>query len=109
MNKLFYVFIFCLSSLFPNNNIDIIIEDVISGNIDRQNLKKKYNINEIIKNNLNYSNTIFLQGLIANDGEESIDFFKKYCELNNNSKYHEIAIKKLADYYYSKGSYPWNH
>jgi len=105
MNNLFCVFMFCVSFLLSNNKIDMMIEDIMLGNMDRKYLKKKYNVNEIIKNNLNYSNTAFLQGLIENDGEESVKYFKKYYESNNDGKYNEVSIKKMADYYYSKGSY----
>ena len=87
--------------LLMANDIDIIINDIL-------NNKKEYSEEELtsyIRNNQQNDNILILNGLIEINGEKSSGFFQEYYNNYSNGKYTELAIFKLGDYYYSKGSY----
>ena len=46
-----------------------------------------------------------LEGLLEIDGEKSFTFFKNYIEKNKNGDYSNLALSRIADYYYTEGLY----
>ena len=86
--------IILLNLIIPNEYIDNVISGKIS-DFDKENLEK-YNINN--------EQLIFLNGLLQIDGDKAKDSFVEYFKSNDNIYDAEAAIK-IAEYYYSKGSY----
>ena len=56
------------------------------------------------KNNINDNQLTFVKGLLEVDGKKAKDNFIQYFNSKDNS-YDAIAVMKIAEYYYSKGSY----
>ena len=101
MKKISKLTLLFIISFLTANQIDTIISNIL-------NNKKKYSEEELysyIKKNQNDSSTLILNGLIEIDGQKSSEFFHNYYSKNSNGQYAELAIFKLGDYYYSRGSY----
>ena len=90
-NKLFNIIcLIFLSTLYSQSKI----EDILSG---------KYNTN-VNYNNINEEHKAFLNGLLEVDGEKSKEYFLEYYN-SEDAIYREDSIMKIAEYFYSRGSY----
>ena len=90
-NKLFnIIFLIFFSTLYSQSEI----EDILDGN---------YNTN-VNDNNINEHHKVFLKGLVEIDGEKSKEYFLEYYN-SEDTIYREDAIMKIAEYFYSRGSY----
>ena len=90
-----------LSVLYPDQT-DKMINDLISG-------ENRYSFNQMEAQAkagpLESSKTIILKGLLEIDGKKSFSFFKEYIEKNQNGDYTNLALSRVADYYYTEGLY----
>jgi len=97
-NILCFIFI----SLVFSNQINRMIDDLISG-------KNKYSFDEIrqkIKDIPEENDEkLILKGLLEIEGKKSFTFFKEYIDRNNNHDYSDLALSRIADYYYTEGLY----
>ena len=90
-NKLFNIICFIfISTLYSQSKI----EDILTG---------KYNTN-VTYNNINEEHKSFLNGLLEVDGEKSKEYFLEYYN-SEDTIYREDSIMKIAEYFYSRGSY----
>ena len=91
MNKLFNIFyLILLSTIYPQSQIENILDGDYNTNINFDDIKENHKP--------------FVNGLLEIDGEKSNDYFIKYYE-SKDADYREEAIMKIAEYYYSRGSY----
>jgi len=99
LNNIQYLLL--LSMIYPSQ-IDKIIDDFISGS-------NKYSFSEmeaqIKEHSSENHNMLILKGLLEIDGEKSLSFFKDYFENNKNGTYSNLALSRIADYYYTEGLY----
>ena len=91
-NSIFFVF-YLFAFSFSNDLIDNFLDNEID--ISDINLNSE---------NLNIDQQNLLKGLSEHDGERAKDYFIDYYNSNDNS-YDDIASMKIAEYYYSLGSY----
>ena len=99
-NFLLIVILF-LSITFSQSNVDDLILDVYAGNIitaleELPRLKKKFPEDPAV---------IYLDALLNKDYEKSIEKYKMIYNLYEDSEYADDAIMKLAEFYYTNGSY----
>ena len=97
---LYYLTAFSLS--FTSDLKDLIIE-ITSG----RNTLSNDEINEyVLKNSLEQDeNILILNGLIEIDGEKSFNFFNNYYSDSEKKYFNELALRKICEYYYTKGLY----
>ena len=88
-----FIIIFLFSYLFPNNLIDNFINGKIS--ITDINLESE---------NLNQYQNSLIKGLSDVDGDRAKDYLEDYYN-SDDDLYDDIASIKIAEYYYSLGSY----
>jgi len=91
-----------------NNNLSIIITLIIFSIIFSQSeieniLDGEYDA-DIDYKNIKEDHKSFLNGLLEVNGDKSNDFFLEYYN-SKDTVYREEAIMKIAEYYYSRGSY----
>lgn len=90
-----------LSALFSQSEIDKYIEQVEQGEIRSafdalSGLRVKYPENPSL---------LYLEALLTVDTKESVKLFKKLFDYYKDSEYADDAIMKMAEYYYTEGSY----
>jgi len=101
LSKIF-LFIFIISSvIFLQDPIDNLIKEVQSGNTQSAfealpDLKKKYPDNPSV---------MFLDAMLDKNHERAIKKYKQIYNLYEDSKYADDAIMKIAEFYYTNGSY----
>ena len=89
------------SIIFCQDGVDNLIKDVQSGDTQiaiesLPDLKKKYPDSPSV---------IFLDAMLDEDHERSIKKYKQIYTLYQDSKYADDAIMKIAEFYYTNGSY----
>ena len=89
------------SILFSQSEIDQMIEEVYAGKISRAfeempRMKREFS---------DIPSLLFLDALIDQDIDKSIEKFKKFFKYYESSEYADDAIMKISEYYYTKGSY----
>ena len=99
--KTFLSLLFICSIIFSQDGVDNLIKEVQSGEIQNaiealSELKKKYPENPSV---------MFLDAMLDNDHERSIKKYKQIYNLYKDSKYADDAIMKIAEFYYTNGSY----
>ena len=99
--KFLFVAILFFSFTYTQSEVDNLILEVYSGNINTAleelpKLKKKYPENPAV---------IYLDALLNKDHEKSIERYKMIYNLYEDSEYADDAIMKLAEFYYTNGSY----
>ena len=90
-NKLFNIA--CLiffSFIYSESEIDNILSGKYSNSVNYSNVKENHKS--------------FMNGLVEINGDKSNEYFIDYYE-SNDEDYREEAIMKIAEYYYSRGSY----
>ena len=101
----FYFLLYFLTSLSLSLTSDLkdLINEITSG----RNTLSNDEINEyVLKNNLNQDeNILILNGLIEIDGEKSFNFFNDYYSDSEKKYFNELALRKICEYYYTKGLY----
>ena len=100
-SKIFLFFILLCSAVFSQDEVDNLIKEVQSGNTQSAieslpELKKKYSENPSV---------MFLDALLDDSHELSIKKYKQIYNLYEDSKYADDAIMKIAEFYYTNGSY----
>ena len=96
------LFSFIVSSIiFCQDGVDTLIKDVQSGDTQiaiesLPDLKKKYPDSPSV---------IFLDAMLDEDHERSIKKYKQIYTLYQDSRYADDAIMKIAEFYYTNGSY----
>lgn len=99
LNNILY---FLLFSVIISDDLDKMINDLISG-------ENRYSFNELRLHTEQTSKgndkALILKGLLEIDGEKSFTFFKNYIEKNKNGDYSNLALSRIADYYYTQGLY----
>ena len=100
-SKIFLFFILLCSVVFSQDETDSLIKEVQSGNTQSAieslpKLKKKYSENPSV---------MFLDALLDDNHERSIKKYKQIYNLYEDSKYADDAIMKIAEFYYTNGSY----
>ena len=84
------LFLIILSFLYSENEIEHLINGKYNENISIENIKEE--------------ERSFLKGLYEVEGEKSVEYFIEYYN-SNDVTFREEAIMKIAEYYYSRGSY----
>ncbi len=97
-NSLFLIFF----SITFSNQVDKMINDLISGKTNNSFTDMRSQINDISFEN---DKELILRGLLEIEGEKSFNFFKDYIDKNNDGYYSSLALSKIADYYYTEGLY----
>ena len=93
--------ILLFSVLHSQSEIDDLINEVYSGNINNAKAKlpaMKREFSDI-------PSLLFLDALIDDDIESSIGKFKNFFKYYESSEYADDAIMKISEYYYTQGSY----
>ena len=95
-----YVFIL-LSFLFADDELKTTIGNVKKGNIDgaKKVLLKYQGLNP------NNSSTMYLDALLEIDGNKAKDKFLELYKRHGSSRYADDSVMKIAEYYYTSGSY----
>ena len=102
ISNLFLVSIFLLFSiLYSQSEIDDLINEVYSGNIN--NAKEK--LPDMKREFSDIPSLLFLDALIDDDIISSIGKFKNFFKYYESSEYADDAIMKISEYYYTQGSY----
>ena len=99
-NLILFTLIF-FSVLFSQSEIDEMIKEVYAG-------KTSIAFEEMPRMKREFSDIpslLFLDALIDQDIDRSIDKFKKFFKYYESSEYADDAIMKISEYYYTKGSY----
>ena len=99
-NIIFYVFIL-FTLAYSQSELDNLIKEVYSGKTENAidampRLKKEFS---------ELPSLIFLDALIDEDIEGSIEKFKIFFKYYESSEYADDAIMKISEYYYTKGLY----
>ena len=99
--KLITFFNLFVCILFSQEQLDRLIENVLSGSKDSARvylpvMEKQYPYNP---------NMLFLKGLMTTDGEEAMRIFVELYNHHPSSKYGDDAVMKVAEYYYASGLY----
>ena len=100
-SKILLFFVLLSSVIFSQDEIDNLIKEVQSGNTQSAieslpELKKKYIENPSV---------MFLDAILDNDHLRAIKKYKLIYNLYEDSKYADDAIMKIAEFYYTNGSY----
>ena len=90
-NKLFNIITLIFFSIIYSQSE---IENILAGKYDA----------DVNYNNIKEEHKFFLNGLLEVNGDKSNDYFLKYYN-SKDTAYREEANKKIAEYYYSRGSY----
>ena len=90
-----------ISTLFCQEQLDILIQEVLSGSKDSAAIylpiiEKQYPRNP---------NMLFLKGLLETDGEEAMQIFVELYNNHPTSEYGDDAVMKVAEFYYASGLY----
>jgi len=99
-NLILFTLIF-FSVLFSQSEIDEMIKEVYAGKTssafeEMPRMKREFS---------DIPSLLFLDALIDQDIDRSIDKFKKFFKYYESSEYADDAIMKISEYYYTKGSY----
>ena len=99
-NLIIFTLIF-FSVLFSQSEIDEMIKEVYAGKTssafeEMPRMKREFS---------DIPSLLFLDALIDQDIDRSIDKFKKFFKYYESSEYADDAIMKISEYYYTKGSY----
>lgn len=100
-NNLLIFTLIVSSILFSQSEIDEMIEQVYAGKTSsafEQMPRMKREFSDI-------PSLLFLDALIDQDIDRSIEKFKKFFKYYESSEYADDAIMKISEYYYTKGSY----
>lgn len=100
-NNLLIFTLIVSSILFSQSEIDEMIEEVYAGKTSsafEQMPRMKREFSDI-------PSLLFLDALIDQDIDRSIEKFKKFFKYYESSEYADDAIMKISEYYYTKGSY----
>ena len=100
-NNLLIFTLIVSSILFSQSEIDEMIEEVYTGKTSsafEQMPRMKREFSDI-------PSLLFLDALIDQDIDRSIEKFKKFFKYYESSEYADDAIMKISEYYYTKGSY----
>ena len=100
-SKILLSLLILYSIAFTQSEIDNLIHEVYTGNTQNAfdklpKLKKKYPENPSL---------IFLDAMIDDNHERAIKKYKQIYNLYEDSKYADDAIMKIAEFYYTIGSY----
>lgn len=100
-SKIFLLLLVLHSISFAQSEIDKLIEEVYTGNIQNATdvlpqLKKKYPENPSL---------LFLDAMLDEDQNRAIKKYKQIYNLHKDSKYADDAVMKIAEFYYTNGSY----
>lgn len=112
--KILFLPIFLFSFILPDYNTDLTesIQYILDGNyiyknkyISNENNESFYynKINSVLQSEGNQS--IFLKGLMETEGSLSKLYFEDFYIAHPENKYADLAVVKVADYYYAKGLY----
>ena len=99
-NLILFTLIFS-SVLFSQSEIDEMIKEVYAGKTssafeEMPRMKREFS---------DIPSLLFLDALIDQDIDRSIEKFKKFFKYYESSEYADDAIMKISEYYYTKGSY----
>jgi len=99
-NIIFYAF-FLFTLAYSQSELDNLIKEVYSGKTENAinampRLKKEFS---------ELPSLIFLDALIDEDIERSIEKYKIFFKYYESSEYADDAIMKISEYYYTKGLY----
>ena len=101
INNLLVSIILLTSALYSQSEIDDLINEVYSGNIN--NAKQK--LPAMKREFSDIPSLLFLDALLDDDISSSIEKFKNFFKYYESSDYADDAIMKISEYYYTKGSY----
>ena len=101
MIKHFYIIILFLSSLDAQTDLDILIEQVLSGSSDSASIYLP-TMEQRFPNN---PSLLYLKGLLETDGEEAMKIFSTLYNNHPSSAYGDDSVMKVAEYYYAAGLY----
>ena len=90
-----------ISSLLCQENLDILIQEVLSGTKDSAEIylpmiEKRYPHNPKM---------LFLKGLMETNGDEAMQTFVELYNNHPTSEYGDDAVMKVAEFYYASGLY----
>ena len=100
-NNIIIFSLLLFSILLSQSEIDDMIKEAYSGktsNAEEAMPRMKREFSDI-------PSLLFLDALIDQDIDRSIDKFKKFFKYYESSEYADDAIMKISEYYYAKGSY----
>ena len=90
-----------ISTLLCQEQLDILIQEVLSGSKDSAIVY----LPKIEKQYPNNPNMLFLKGLMETNGEEAMLIFVKLYNNHPTSEYGDDSVMKIAEYYYASGLY----
>ncbi len=101
MIKIICLLIVSISYLYPQNELDVLIEDVLNGSSDSAyiylpTMEQRYPNNPSL---------LYLKGLLEDDGEEAMNIFVKLYNNHPTSVYGDDAVMKVSEYFYAAGLY----
>ena len=99
--KIILLIMIFFSSLFSQEKIDLLINDVLSGIKDSAN----YYLPLLESRYPNNSKMLFLKGLLEHDGEKAMKVFVDLYNNHPTSEYGDDAVMKVSEYYYASGLY----
>jgi len=99
--KIILLIMIFFNSLFSQEKIDLLIDDVLSGIKDSAN----YYLPFLESRYPNNSNMLFLKGLLEHDGEKAMKVFVDLYNNHPTSEYGDDAVMKVSEYYYASGLY----
>ena len=100
-NKISILSVLLFSFLYSQSEVDALIQEVYAGNLNNA-LESIYELKREFPEN---PSVMFLDALLNENPEEAIKKFKKIYNLYEDSKYADDAVMKIAEFYYTNGSY----
>ena len=100
-NKISILLILLSSFIWAESKVDALIKEVYAGNLNNA-LESIYDLKKEHPEN---PSVMFLDALLEEDPEQAIKKFKKIYNLYEDSKYADDAVMKIAEFYYTNGSY----
>ncbi len=101
MNYLINFLILFVSYLMPQENINELIDNVLSGDIE----DAKTSLPLLSESYPNNPNVMFLTALLETNGDSAMKVFKEIYNIHPTSDYGDDAVMKVSEYYYAAGLY----
>ena len=99
--KLISFLILFISSLYAQNELDVLIEQVLNGSSDSASIY----LPTMEQRYPNNPSLLYLKGLLESNGEEAMKVFVTLYNNHPTSVYGDDAVMKVAEYFYAAGLY----
>lgn len=99
--KLISFLILFISSLYAQNELDVLIEQVLNGSSDSASIY----LPTMEQRYPNNPSLLYLKGLLESNGKEAMQVFVTLYNNHPTSVYGDDAVMKVAEYFYAAGLY----